>query len=209
MSRPATRIKICGVRDAETAKAAVAAGADAIGVVRATGSPRCATDDELRAVARALPPFVELVIVFRDQRPAAWRAAERLVAPLVPRLQLHGEEEERLVARASRAVIRGVPFSEEAIARWARCPDVAALLLDGASPGSGQGFDHARLAAVAGAAGLMPLILAGGLDAENVGEAIRAVHPWAVDVSSGVESAPGEKDHDRIRAFCAAVRAAG
>ena len=90
---------------------------------------------------------------------------------------------------------------------WNACADVDALLVDGPDPGSGQAFDHDELAALMPEL-TKPLILAGGLTPENVGEAIRRVRPYAVDVSSGVESAPGIKDPAKIAAFCAAVRAA-
>jgi len=201
-----TRIKICGITTVETAQAAVEAGADAIGLMVVEASPRYVDADRTEIVVRHLPPLVEPVRVFRDAAPedvTAWRG--RLV-------QLHGDEGELYIAdlkrwRRDALIIRGFRFSQEAVERWARCPDVDALLIDGSSGGEGQAFDHAPLAAMMDGIE-KPVILAGGLDPENVGEAIQTVRPYAVDVSSGVESTRGVKDPDLIRAFCAAVRAA-
>ena len=122
-------------------------------------------------------------------------------------MQLHGRETEEVVARAPRPVIRGFGFDAEEVRRWEACPHVAALLIDGPAAGSGAAFDHHALAALRTEL-RKPVILAGGLTPENVADAIRVVRPDAVDVSSGVESSPGVKDPERIRAFCAAVRAA-
>ena len=223
-----TRIKICGITSATAAAAAVEAGADAIGFVFAEASPRRIDCDLAVSIAVALPPFVEAVTVWRNQ-------PEEEVAAWTGRcLQFHGEEDESYLSRISgrginrmllggwvreygprgldqpgidRVIIRGFHFSADAVRLWATCPAVSALLIDGPDPGSGEPFDHAALAA------LMPditepVILAGGLTPENVADAIRTVRPFAVDVSSGVESSPGVKDPALIRAFCAAVRSA-
>jgi phosphoribosylanthranilate isomerase len=201
----APRIKICGVRTPGTARVAASAGADYVGVVFAPGSPRRVTPEEGRAIAAALPPGVEPVALFQLER-----AADLTVAAWpFEWVQLHGEEDEELVAAAARRhrVIRGFRFSREAVLRWNACRDVDVLLVDGGAGGAGVGFDHAELAALRDEVH-NPILLAGGLAPDNVATAVQAVAPWGVDVSSGVESARGVKDDDLIRAFCAAVRSA-
>jgi phosphoribosylanthranilate isomerase len=223
-----TRIKICGITSAAAATAAVEAGADAIGFVFADGSPRRINRELAVSIAPVLPPFVEAVTVWRNQ-------PETEVAAWTGRcLQFHGEEDEGYLSTISgvginrmvlghpireygprglaqpgidRIIIRAFHFSTDAVRQWATCPAVSALLIDGPDPGSGEPFDHAALAALMENI-TKPVILAGGLTPENVGEAIRIVRPFAVDVSSGVESSPGVKDPALIRAFCDSVRAA-
>jgi phosphoribosylanthranilate isomerase len=121
--------------------------------------------------------------------------------------QLHGDVDPHFVAALGRPVIRAIAFDADDIERWDGAAGVRALLVDGPDSGSGRGFDHVPLATMRDRIRL-PLLLAGGLTADNVGDAIRAVRPYAVDVSSGVETAPGEKCPALIRAFCAAVQAA-
>lgn len=201
-----TRIKICGCTSGDGARAAVDAGADAIGVVLAAGSPRRVSMGRAAAIRAALPPFVHAVAVVRiagadDPDLAAWPGSW---------VQLHGDEDDETVLAVARRhrVIRAVRFGDRAgITRWGAESAIEAVLVDGAVPGSGEAYDHRAVGAIA-ATLTRPLILAGGLTPENVGAAIAAVRPWAVDVSSGVESAPGVKDPARIRAFCEAVRAA-
>lgn len=202
-----TRIKICGITTPDAARTAIEAGADALGIVFASGSPRQITIDQAVEIFKVVPPFVTVVGVFQlDNRPNQaledWKNIGRWV-------QLHGDEDEAIAKRLSRSfrVIKGFRFDAKQVGRWDRCDAVEMLLIDGAKPGGGRGFKHAALAE------RMPEIrkavtLAGGLAPENVGEAIRTVRPFAVDVSTGVESKPGEKDPALIRAFCEAVRAA-
>lgn len=195
-----TRIKICGITSVAAARAAADLGVDAIGLVLAPGSPRRLTPAQARSIAARLPRDVAAVAVFRDQSSAevrAWGGAW---------VQLHGGETEA-EADLGVAVIKGIPFDEVELRRWDRCPHVAAVLVDGAAPGAGRPFDHAGLAALM--PGLhKPIILAGGLTPRNVGAAVARLGPWAVDVSSGVESAPGVKDRALMRAFCDAVEEA-
>ncbi len=182
----------------------MAAGADALGfVVEVPHSPRTQTMEQAAAIARAVPPHVMTVAVVQQMDPA--------IATHWPGrwLQLHGNEDEATVeAFAGRHhIIRGFLFDPDAVRRWNTCPHVEMLLVDGSPGGEGGAFRHEDLAA------MMPeihktVMLAGGLTPENVGAAIETVRPFAVDVSSGVESEPGVKDVEKIRAFCAAVRAA-
>lgn len=195
-----TRIKICGIRDVATAMAAVEAGADAIGVVLATGSPRTITHAAAVEIAAEVPEHVEVVGVFVDG------TLEHDLLPWQPRwTQLHGTEDERLVASLAGPVVRAVAFDADELRRWDGATGVDRLLVDSERPGSGQAFDHTAFQAMRDEL-TTPLVLAGGLAPDTVGDAIRRLRPWGVDVSSAVESAPGIKDTDRIRAFCDAVR---
>jgi phosphoribosylanthranilate isomerase len=201
-----TRIKICGVRSLEIAQAAAAAGADAIGLVRVTASPRYVDAPTAESIARSLPPLLDAVTVVCDQR------IEALLACSTGIIQAHGREDEAYLSalRASLprvSIVRAIPFEARAVRQWAACPLIDAMLIEGAAPGRGIGFAHEELANVLSEI-TKPVILAGGLTAANVGEAIRAVRPHAVDVSSGVELSPGIKEPGLIHEFCAAVREA-
>ena len=197
-----TLIKICGIRSAEMATLAVDAGADAIGlVIEVPDSPRTLTLEEAQAIAATLPPRIMKIAVVRDSDPEMadrWRATW---------FQLHGVEDEQTVARFARTkhVMRGFRFDVDQVRRWDACPDVDILLIDGSSGGTGEAFRHEQLATLMPQI-TKPVVLAGGLTPDNVAEAIATIRPFAVDVSSGVESAPGVKDGDLIRRFCAAVR---
>ena len=206
----AVRVKICGLTRADEARSAVDAGADAVGMVFVPGTPREVSLEQAAAVAAVLPPFVARVGLFVDA-PAAWvrDVVERLGLDTV---QFHGSESPEDCAafrprvRVLKAFrVRG-PATLEGLGAYREVTD--AWLLDayvpGVAGGTGATFDWA-LARRAVAMG-HPVILAGGLDAENVAGAIAGVEPFAVDVSSGVESAPGRKDAARMRAFCEAVR---
>ena len=128
-------------------------------------------------------------------------------------MQLHGDEDERTVKACGPGVIKAIRFDPATIVselrRWSRLAEVDAVLVDGPNAGSGETLDWGALAAAHTQVAVpKPLVLAGGLNPENVAEAIRVVRPFAVDVSSGVESEPGVKDAQKIHEFCAAVRAA-
>ena len=199
-----TRIKICGVRDVATALHAAACGADAIGLMRVEQSPRFIDESLALEIARALPSFVEPVWVFRNQE---------IPTPPPGTMQLHGDEDAAFVAALRermprpQRIIRAIAFDDAQVHTWDSNPDIDALLVEVAEPGEGAGFDHTRLAAIRDALD-KPLIIAGGLGPENVSAAIEAIRPYAVDVSSGVESLRGEKDLALIEQFCASIRAA-
>ena len=198
------RVKICGVMRADDARAAVDAGADAVGLIFAPGR-RTVGLDAACAIAAALPPWFALVGVFRNAPAADVRAVLARV-PLT-HLQFHGDEPADVVARSERPAIKALPLcteaDEEHARSWLAAP--AALLLDGATGGSGHPCDWVRAARLAR---LRPVVLAGGLTPDTVGAAVRAVRPAAVDVSSGVESAPGVKDHAKLEAFIRNARGA-
>ena len=201
MTAPA--VKICGVRTPGDARAAAEAGATMVGLVFVPASPRCVTRAEAEAVLAALPADVEPVALLADadeRHPvlAWWRG----------RVQLHGNEDEaaceRVAARGFR-VMRGFAYAPDEVRRWDACTAVDTLVIDGPRGGSGTAFDHAALASQMASVSTR-ILLAGGLAPSNVAAAIAAVHPWGVDVSSGVEATRGTKDHALIAAFC---RAAG
>ncbi|MBS0545988.1 MAG: phosphoribosylanthranilate isomerase [Proteobacteria bacterium] len=203
MSR--TRIKICGLTRAEDVRAAVEQGADAIGFVFYPPSPRAVSFDRAAELAALLPPFVTAVGLFVN--PEAAFVSEALSRVPLQLLQFHGEESEGDCARHGRPWIKaarmraGVDLLEFSTLH----PGARGILLDAFVDGYGGGgrtFDWSLIPAAFG----RPLILSGGLDADNVGEAVRRVRPWAVDVSSGVESAKGIKDAAKIAAFIAGVR---
>ncbi len=202
-----TRIKICGLRTTEAVDAVVQAGADAVGFVFYAPSVRSVTLDQAVALAERLPPFVTPVGLFVNATEADIAAALAAIPGLL--LQFHGDEPPEACERWQRPYLRAVAVDADTrlVDCAARYPRAQALLLDAPVDGYGGGgkvFDWSLLAPNA----TRPVVLSGGLNAANVGDAIRQVRPWAVDVSSGVESSRGVKDPDLIHAFCAAVRAA-
>ncbi|MBF5042230.1 phosphoribosylanthranilate isomerase [Simulacricoccus sp. 17bor-14] len=206
MSGPTrVRVKVCGVTRLEDAQDAWEAGADALGLNFCARSPRCVSPEAAAALARTRPPFGSVVGVFVDEAPARIRA---LVAQCgLGAVQLHGEEPPEQCRGYGVPVIKAVRVRGPADVARARAyvgaGDVRALLLDGASPGQGVGFDWALLEPLRGCG--LPLLVAGGLTPQNVEAAVRATRPYGVDVASGVERAPGLKDPRAVRAF---VRAA-
>jgi phosphoribosylanthranilate isomerase len=203
-----TRIKICGVRTPEVAKAAVDAGTDAIGFMFVRNSVRAIDPEEAADIMWGLPPMITTVGVFMNASVDAFMDIEE-VCP-THYAQLHGNEDEPTV-RACGPAIKAVRYDAATIRaeleRWDAIDEVDAILVDGGSGGEGLSFDWAGLRSATDGIGT-PIILAGGLTPGNVAEAVRAVRPFAVDVSSGVERERGEKDPALIDAFCTAVRAA-
>lgn len=206
MTQSRTRIKICGVRDPAMALAAARAGADAIGLVFHEASPRAVDAAQAGRIAAALPPFVTAVGLFVDAPEA--RVAQVLAAVPLGLLQFHGDESPAYCASFGRPWIKAVRVGEgtDLVECSLRFSGAAALLLDAFVPGerggTGRSFDWSRIPPDLG----RRVVLSGGLDPANVGAAIARVRPWAVDVSSGVESARGVKDAARIEAFVRSVK---
>jgi len=204
-----TRIKICGIRDEEALFAAADEGADAVGFMFVRESPRYIEPEEAFALMSMLPPFVAGVGVFANPDPDEFAEMEEACPTQFS--QLHGQENEKLVKACGPDIIKAVRFDAATIAaeldRWGECEDVAAILVDGSAGGMGEAFDWAPLAPLVETCS-KPIILAGGLTPKNVGEAIRLVRPFGVDVSSGVERERGVKDVGLIEAFCREVRKA-
>jgi phosphoribosylanthranilate isomerase len=200
-----TRIKICGMTRPEDVQAAARAGADAIGLVFYPPSPRFLSLDRARQLASEVPPFVSTVALFVNPGEAEVAAVLERVRPAM--LQFHGEESPAFCARF------GVPYVKACrvkpgvdLLEYLRpFSGAAGWLLDSHVEeygGVGESFDWSLIPAERS----RPIVLSGGLTRENVREAVRRVRPWAVDVSSGVESAKGIKDAAKIAAFIAEVR---
>jgi phosphoribosylanthranilate isomerase len=202
-----TRIKICGLTRAADVDAAVQAGADAVGFVFYAKSPRHVALAHAAELARRLPPFVTPVGLFVKASAAEIEAAAAAIPQLL--LQFHGDESPRDCAGAGRPFIRAARVAPgfDLLDFASRFAQAQALLLDAHVDGYGGGgkvFDWSLVRAVVP----LPVVLSGGLHAGNVIQGIQLLRPWAVDVSSGVESAKGIKDADAIRRFCDAVREA-
>ncbi len=205
MSR--VRVKICGLTRREDAEAAVRLGADAIGFVLWPRSPRAASIDDAARIAAALPPFVTRVGVFVN--PSIDEVQDAVARIGLDVVQLHGDEApaafRAVEARCVKATALESDDDVRRVAAWA--PEIMPLV-DSADPerrgGTGRVADWARAARVSF---VRPIVLAGGLTAENVREAIAAARPWAVDTASGVEAAPGIKSLERMEQFFAAVAA--
>jgi phosphoribosylanthranilate isomerase len=203
-----TRVKVCGLCHAQDAEAAVRAGADAVGVIMAE-SRREVSMEEAHGVMSVVPPFVSRVAVFVDAPEEFVEDAARTLH--LSYVQFHGDESPERCAAAPVPVIkmfRVGPGFDPAVMEPYRGA-VAAILLDtlvvGVAGGSGRTFAWSRVPPLPDWA---PVIVAGGLNAVNVGAAVRALRPYAVDVSSGVEERLRNKDPERMHAFCLAVRSA-
>ncbi len=203
------KIKICGITNLKDAGVAVEAGADALGFVFYSPSPRCIESALAKRIIAQLPPFVIPVGVFvnHDQETIRNVFDECGLAFA----QLHGEETPAFCESLGRPVLRALRLRDRgsllALAEYKGRMGVRGFVVDAFSTeaygGTGQTGDWSLAREVAQAA---PILLAGGLTANNVQEAIRKVQPYGVDVSSGVEKSPGQKDHDKIRTFTQAVR---
>ncbi|MEQ6330743.1 phosphoribosylanthranilate isomerase [Ectopseudomonas chengduensis] len=200
------RSKICGITRIEDALAAVEAGADAIGLVFYGKSPRAVSIEQAAAILQALPPFVTSVGLFVDMpRDELQQLLQRLPLDL---LQFHGDESPADCEGHGRPYIKALRVrpGEDVAAAMAPYAGAQGILLDtfveGVPGGTGASFDWSLVPEDAA----KPIILAGGLDADNVATAIRQVRPHAVDVSGGVEASKGIKDAGKIRAFVRAVR---
>ena len=203
------RSKICGITRIEDALSAAEAGADAIGLVFYAKSPRAVSVQQARAIIAALPPFVTTVGLFVD---ASRQELDKILAAVpLDLLQFHGDESPAFCEALQRPYIKAlrVKPGDDLAAQVAAYGQASGVLLDtyvpGIPGGTGEAFDWSLVPQ-----GLnKPIILAGGLVAENVAAAIRQVRPYAVDVSGGVEAGKGIKDAEKIRAFMRAVKTAG
>jgi phosphoribosylanthranilate isomerase len=204
-----TRVKICGITRTQDARAAAQAGADAIGLVFYPPSPRYLSVERAVEIRDALPPFLQTVALFVNADAAQIAQVIGRVHPAM--LQFHGDEPAQFCAQF------GLPFVKacrirpgvDAAAYLRPYARATAWLVDSHVPefgGVGESFDWSLIPAAMREGEARPLVLSGGLDAANVGRAIRAVRPWGVDVSSGVESAKGVKEAAKMAAFIAEVR---
>jgi phosphoribosylanthranilate isomerase len=198
-------VKVCGITNEDDALLAVALGADALGFVFAPGSRRMVSPATVADIVKRLPHEAITVGVFRNERPE--RVAEVVNRAGLKGAQLHGREplsEVRWVRQRVPFVIQAFAAGDAGLSAAANGPaDV--VLIDSPDPGSGRVFDWSL---AEGAPGGIRLLLAGGLTHDNVADAIHRVRPWGVDVSTGVEAAPGRKDARKLRRFVEAARAA-
>lgn len=204
-----TRIKICGINHRDDALKAVACGADAIGIIFVEKSPRYTSLTEARFIGESLPPFVTLVGLFMNATVETIREALKVV-PL-NLLQFHGDESPAFCDQFNMPYIKVLRMQDNVnvVAFAQEYPNAAGILLDTyhkeKGGGTGQTFDWNLIPDDVP----LPVILAGGLNPENVAAAIEKVKPYAVDVSSGVESVPAKKDHHKIEQFIKEVQRVG
>jgi len=202
------RVKFCGLTRAEDVAAAVALGVDAIGLVLTEKSKRFAGLENARALRVGVPPFVSVVLLLMDDAPAWIETAIEALQPDL--LQFHGSERAAECTRYGLRYLKAIAMGTgaDAAAQMAEHAAASAFLLDSHAPGAGGGsgvaFDWSRVPPAAA----RPVILAGGLTCDNVASAIRTAQPYAVDVSSGIESAPGIKDAHKMRRFIEEVERA-
>jgi phosphoribosylanthranilate isomerase len=202
MRQQRTRIKFCGMTRAEDALAAIALGVDALGFIFVPESPRFIAVDSARMLRRQLPPFVHAVALLRNPEEGQVEAVLRALKPDF--LQFHGEESAEFCASFGHPYIKAIAMQNQTRTLREIATEYGsakALLLDGHAAGGlggqGQTFDWQRATENLP----MPIMLAGGLRPENVAAAIAAAAPYAVDVSSGIEAAPGVKDSGKMRTF--------
>jgi len=199
-----TRVKICGITRSDDARFAVDAGADAIGLVFYEKSPRFVTNAQAAEISQITSPFVTRVALFKDAEKLFIQSVLQQVE--IDLIQFHGSETADFCEQFKLPYIKALGMKDPAcdVDYLNRCVSTygtaKAVLLDGHAPGeaggTGDTFDWASVTGIA-----KPIILAGGLTADNVAQAIEIVQPFAVDVSSGVESSPGIKDKEKITAF--------
>jgi phosphoribosylanthranilate isomerase len=209
MSTHRTRVKVCGITSYDDAMYAVDAGADAIGFIFVENTPRFIEPEKAAGIMFSLPPFVSTVGVVRDLDVDAFCDLEQMCP--AHSMQLHGKEPVDVVRQCGPGVIKAFKYEDATInsqlTRWGKVDEVDALLVDGSEGGEGTSFDWAKLQSQTERYP-KPIIIAGGIDADNVTRVIETLNPYGVDVSSGVEDAPGKKNAEKIARLCAAVRAA-
>jgi len=198
-----TRVKICGIKEFEDARDAALLGADAIGLNFYPSSPRYIDATKAAAIIEKLPPFVTVVGIFVNH-PDPQNLEDFALSLGLHAVQLHGNETPDYCSMIQRVkVIKSFRVDSNFRVDTLRTYGSGTFLLDGCSPGTGTPFNWDQ---VFGANAFGSIIIAGGLNAANVREAISTLHPYAVDVASGVESKPGKKDYERMRRFMEAVR---
>jgi len=201
-----TKVKICGITSLEDAQAAVAAGADAIGLVFYPPSSRYVTPEIAAQIVAGLGPFVTTVGLFVNEEAAVVK--DTLALTGLQLLQFHGDESAQYCEQFKRPYIKALRMSPDLdpLQAMAAFPQACGYLFDAWQPdkfgGTGKTFDWQRIAGLASD----NLILAGGLNPDNVEAAVQAVRPYAVDVSGGVELAPGKKDHRALKAFISSAK---
>ena len=200
-----TRVKYCGITRAEDAQAAADLGVDAIGLVFYPPSPRAVSIEQAREITSVLPAFVTVVALFVDPDQ---QAVEQVLTDLpIDLLQFHGDESAQYCQRYDWPYIKAVRMREgvDVAAVAKEHAEARGLLLDsyqaGVAGGTGQTFDWAKVPNTCQS----PIILAGGLNPENVASAIEQVRPYAVDVSGGIEAAKGIKELEKMKAFMRSV----
>ena len=203
-----TRVKFCGLTRPGDVRLAAELGVDALGFVFAADSPRCLGLGQVEGLRSAVPPLVDVVALFMNAPGSVVAEVIRALRPNL--LQFHGSETDAFCRGFGLPYLKTLPMGPGAMdppTETKRYPSACAFLLDGHRPGAsggrGERFDWTRTPILN-----RPVFLAGGLNADNVGEAIRAARPFAVDVSSGIESAPGVKDGEKMQHFVEEVRRA-
>ncbi|MFT3757093.1 MAG: phosphoribosylanthranilate isomerase [Pseudoxanthomonas sp.] len=200
------RIKFCGFTRAKDVQLAVELGVDFIGLIFAPKSPRRVSLAQARELRALIPPPIQSVALLMDNAADEVREIVRTVQPDI--LQFHGGESDAFAASVGLPFWKVIAMGSEAdpVARFAEYPHAAAFLLDGhgmgEQGGSGKAFDWSKMPQSTA----KPVLLAGGLNPGNMGHALQIAQPWGVDVSSGIESAPGLKDAEKMRAFVYAAR---
>lgn len=207
-----TRIKICGLREHDHVATAIHAGADALGFVLYAPSPRAITLAQCAALTQRVPAFVSTVALFVN--PTKEEVETALADARIDLLQFHGDEPESFCKSFGRPYVKALAVNEsfDLLQSELQYASAAALLLDTPSAGhggSGKTFNWQLINTTNRPSATAPrLVLSGGLTAANVADAVSAVHPFAVDVSSGVEISRGVKSSELIQEFCRAVRLA-
>jgi len=209
-----TRIKICGLTRSEDVSCAVKLGVDALGFVFYPPSKRCLTPQQAAELVANIPAFVSTVALFVEPEPSLVESVMRTMHPTY--LQFHGEESVLDCERYGWPYIKAFRVGSPMLDTPQKLAQVCGLyakakgwLFDSFTPaygGSGHGFDRMLLSEVLAMPGAAPVILSGGLKTESIKDLIAQIRPWAVDISSGVEQAPGVKSFQAMREFVAAVR---
>ena len=205
-----TRVKICGITRPEDALAVVEAGADAIGLVFYPPSPRAVDLAQAQEIVKAVPAFVTITALFVNPEPT--EVQEILNGVRIDLIQFHGDEDSTFCEQFNSPYIKAIRVRQasDVVASSLRFPSAQGILLDSYKPGvpggTGETFDWSMAGqSTDGSQQAKPIILAGGLNPDNIQQAIKQVQPFAVDVSGGVEASKGIKDHGKIKAFVSEV----